>query len=199
MADHYFTHNPLSESNHRELSSTLKGYDLKFTTDSGVFSKGDIDFGTRLLVEHFEPPNVEGDFVDVGCGYGPIGISLAKHFSERMIYMCDVNERALELALLNGRENAVENIKVQKSYLLNELKNREFAAVITNPPIRAGKQVVHQLFEEAYNQLKVDGELWVVIQKKQGAPSAIKKLEELFNEVETVAKSKGYFILLARK
>ena len=113
--------------------------------------------------------------------------------------MVDINERAVELSKWNAQQNKIDNVKIKKSYLFSEVQDSEFAAVITNPPIRAGKTVVHQIFEEAHGKLRAGGELWVVIQKKQGAPSAIEKIEELFGQVETVAKKKGYYILRAIK
>ena len=113
--------------------------------------------------------------------------------------MIDINERAVELAKRNAEQNKIDNVKIKKSYLFSEVADDDFAAVITNPPIRAGKAVVHQIFEDAYERLRIGGELWVVIQKKQGAPSAMDKIEELFGQVETAAKKKGYYILRAIK
>src|SRR5690606_4402245 len=113
--------------------------------------------------------------------------------------MIDINERAIQLALENAKNNEVNNVKIYESYLFDNVKEESFAAIVTNPPIRAGKKVVHDIFEKSLDYLKHEGTLWVVIQKKQGAPSAKKKLEELFNEVHIVRKEKGYFILKAKK
>lgn len=140
-----------------------------------------------------------GEFLDVGCGYGPIGITLAKQFPERSIVMVDVNERAIHLAQENIELNDLENAKVRFSDGLSTVKDEQFASVVTNPPFRAGKKVVHQIMEESFDVLKPGGELWVVVQKKQGAPSLKNKLESLFSQVETVNKDKGYYILRAKK
>ncbi|MGA9287776.1 MAG: methyltransferase, partial [Anaerobacillus sp.] len=120
-------------------------------------------------------------------------------FSDRRFYLLDINERATELAMNNAVKNSIHNVTVMASDQLSAVKDKTFASVITNPPIRAGKQVVHGILEEAHQLLKKNGTLWVVIQKKQGAPSAINKLEEMFEQVNTVVKKKGYYILKAVK
>jgi 16S rRNA (guanine1207-N2)-methyltransferase len=172
---------------------------FRFKTDNGVFSKKEVDFGSRLLIEAFVLPNVEGPVLDVGCGYGPIGLSIAKNYPERIVHMIDVNERAIELAMANARQNAVDNVEIYESDTLINVKQSNFAAILTNPPIRAGKKTVHDIFEQSFEHLVSQGELWVVIQKKQGAPSAIEKLKELFTTVDTIEKSRGYFIIKAVK
>lgn len=172
---------------------------LHFKTDNGVFSKREVDFGSKVLIEAFQMPELNGNILDVGCGYGPIGLTLAKEFAERTVHMVDVNERALTLASENARINKIPNIQIYESDRLLNVEAKDFAAILTNPPIRAGKQVVHDILEQSYERLLEGGELWVVIQKKQGAPSAIKKLEEMFDEVEIVEKNKGYFIIKAKK
>lgn len=195
MSEHYFSQKPQSKSSPKHWNYRLRGKEYKFTSDVGVFSKNEVDFGSRLLIETFTPPEVPGDLLDLGCGYGPIGISIANELLERKIIMADVNERALALAASNAEQNEVSNVEFVVSDRFLGLENRKFAAILTNPPIRAGKSVVHGMFEGSKESLLEGGELWVVIQKKQGAPSAIEKLESLFGNCETVAKSKGYFIL----
>jgi 16S rRNA (guanine1207-N2)-methyltransferase len=199
MKNHYYSETPGTESKRETWEFTLKNNKFRFTTDAGVFSKKEVDFGSQVLIDSFLAPEVSGDYIDVGCGYGPIGLTLAKEEPDRIVQMIDINERAVELSKFNAQQNKIDNVKIKKSYLFSEVDDNEFAAVITNPPIRAGKTVVHQIFEEAHVKLRIGGELWVVIQKKQGAPSAMEKIEELFGQVETVAKKKGYFILRARK
>lgn len=199
MSEHYFSRKPQSKSSPKQWNYKLRGNSYSFTSDVGVFSKSEVDFGTQLLVESFEEPTIFGDILDLGCGYGPIGISLADSYPERKVVMVDVNERAVMLARENALSNKVTNIEALQSDRLTSLKGRSFAAILTNPPIRAGKKVVHQMFEESEQALLENGELWVVIQKKQGAPSAKKKLESLFGRVDVIVRSKGYFILRALK
>lgn len=199
MTNHYYTNKPSVESNRQQWKFDLKGNNFSFITDSGVFSKKEVDFGSRVLIEAFEEPEVEGRILDVGCGYGPIGLSLAKYYPHRHVDMIDVNERAVKLAKENGSINEVENITVFTSDIYENVTSTDYAAILSNPPIRAGKKVVHEILEKAWTHLAPKGELWIVIQKKQGAPSAMEKLESLFEEVEVVTKKKGYSIIKSKK
>jgi 16S rRNA (guanine1207-N2)-methyltransferase len=199
LSEHYYSRTQKVESDPKFWGFTLKNNQFRFKTDNGVFSKREVDFGSRLLIESFEMPKTEGLLLDVGCGYGPIGLSLAKYYQDRMIHMVDVNGRAIELAKENAELNRIQNVKVYESDCLLNVKEKTFAAILTNPPIRAGKKTVHDIFEQSFEHLTSQGELWVVIQKKQGAPSAIEKLNNLFNHVETIDKSKGYFVIRAQK
>ncbi|MFG6150723.1 class I SAM-dependent methyltransferase [Halobacillus sp. B23F22_1] len=199
MSEHYYSKTTEAKSEERSWSFPLKGNEFTFTTDHAVFSKGEVDFGSRVLIDAYTPPDIQGDILDLGCGYGPIGLAIAKTDRDREVVMADVNERALALADKNAKQNQVNNVVIKASDRFSNLKGRSFAAILTNPPIRAGKQVVHAMFTESFAALKPNGELWVVIQKKQGAPSAKEKLEELFGNVELVVKKKGYYILRAKK
>ncbi|GAF18691.1 LOW QUALITY PROTEIN: ribosomal RNA small subunit methyltransferase C [Bacillus sp. JCM 19046] len=203
MSDHYYTNKPTSESDERTWAYQLKGERFSFITDRGVFSKNEVDFGSKLLIESIDLPKVQGAILDVGCGYGPIGLALGKTNPERKVVMIDVNERACELAEKNAQKNGVENAEVRfmETGMLELNEQELFAMVVTNLPIRAGKSVVHGIYESAYKHLLSKGILFVVIQKKQGAPSTRQKLEELFGvaNVELIEKNKGYFIFSAQK
>jgi 16S rRNA (guanine1207-N2)-methyltransferase len=199
MSEHYYSRTQQVESDPKYWDFTLRNFLFRFKTDNGVFSKREVDFGSRLLIHTFAPPEVDGPILDVGCGYGPIGLTVAKLSPNRLVHMVDVNERALQLAKDNAELNQIANVKIYESDRLQNVIDSNFAAILTNPPIRAGKKVVHEIFEQSYDHLKEKGELWVVIQKKQGAPSAIEKLKEIFSEVETVDKDKGYFIIKSVK
>lgn len=199
MSQHYYSKNPQTKSNPQEWTNTLRGEKFRFQTDSGVFSKGDIDFGSRLLVETYEDSSIDGPVLDVGCGYGPIGMAIAKAFPQKEVHMVDVNTRAIELAKKNAEKNSIENVKIYESDGLSAVAENDFSAILTNPPIRAGKETIFRFYEEAYDKLKQGGSLWVVIQKKQGAPSTQEKLTELFGDCQVIDKKKGYFIFEARK
>ncbi|PKG24540.1 class I SAM-dependent methyltransferase [Niallia nealsonii] len=199
MTEHYYSRTQNVSSDPSYWNYPLNGRSFRFKTDNGVFSKKEVDFGSKLLIETYEAPMVSGDILDVGCGYGPIGLSIAKDNSDRKIHMIDVNQRALELAKENAVLNEVNNVAIYESDRLLQVEHKIFASIVTNPPIRAGKNIVHDIFEQSFDHLAAGGELWVVIQKKQGAPSAIAKLEQLFQEVEVKIKKKGYFIIRAKK
>ncbi|MBE0313591.1 class I SAM-dependent methyltransferase [Xanthomonas citri pv. punicae] len=199
MTEHYYSRSQNVSSDPNYWDFTLKENKFRFKTDNGVFSKKEVDFGSRVLIEAFTYPEVDGDILDVGCGYGPIGLSIAKEAMDRKVHMVDVNERALALAKENAALNQIGNVVIYESDRLLQVKGNKFASILTNPPIRAGKKVVHDIFEQSYEHLVNNGELWVVIQKKQGAPSALEKLEQLFQEVDVVDKQKGYFIIKAKR
>lgn len=198
--DHYYSSKPTSESNRETWKTKIDGKSFTFTTDAGVFSKNKIDQGSEVLMTTaatLEYPT--GNILDVGCGYGPIGLYMAQNFPERQIEMIDVNKRAIELAKLNANQNHVSNVEIYQSNLFENVENKQFAAILSNPPIRAGKQVVHEILEKAHDYLVEDGLLLIVIQKKQGAPSAKKKMEEVFGNVERINLEKGYWILASKK
>lgn len=195
--EQYFTNNPNLKSELRTIIYKQGGYDLTFFSDNGVFSKDKLDFGSNLLLDTLLS-NVdkmrELDVLDVGCGYGFLGITIAKILKAHVV-MCDVNKRALHLAEKNCSENGV-SAKVLESNMYEHITDR-YDLIITNPPIRAGKNVVYGILDGARDYLKEDGELWMVIRKDQGAKSAIKHLEANYN-VEVVRKSKGFYIIKAK-
>lgn len=199
MTEHYYSRTQKVESNPKYWNYTLRKNPFRFKTDNGVFSKKEVDYGSRLLIESFEMPETNGPVLDVGCGYGPIGLAIAKNYHDRTVHMIDVNERAIGLAKENAELNGLENVEIYESDRLLNVEESYFAAILTNPPIRAGKGTVYSIFEQSYQHLVQQGELWVVIQKKQGAPSAVEKLTEIFTNVKIVDKSKGYFIIMAKK
>ncbi|MGW9128280.1 class I SAM-dependent methyltransferase [Paenibacillus chitinolyticus] len=198
MTDHYYTQKPTVKHDVREIEFQVGDRKLRLMTDAGVFSKNEVDFGSRLLIETMVLP-AKARVLDVGCGYGPIGLSAAFKYPAGHVTMVDINERAVELSRQNAERNGIRNVSVLQSDKLEAVKTEKFDVVLTNPPIRAGKQTVHAIFEEAYKCLNPGGTLWVVIQKKQGSPSALAKMEELFGEAEEVTKDKGYRILRAFK
>lgn len=195
---HYYTNDPTLAQHEHILDVTVKDVSVRLITDSGVFSKSGLDYGTRILLESIALPPDTHDVIDMGCGYGPISIVLAKKHPKMTIYAYDVNERAVELTLKNSQLNGLENVKAQVSFLFDHAI-KEADVVVTNPPIRAGKQTVFALYEGAKKVLKYGGLLYVVIQKKQGAPSSVTKLTELFGSVDIIERSGGYWVLLAKK
>lgn len=187
----YYAENPDAAHDIHELRVDLLGEKMTFLTDAGVFSKKMVDFGSQLLLKCLEVNQGE-TVLDVGCGYGPLGLSLAKAYGVQAT-MVDINNRALDLARQNAERNKVE-ATIFQSNIYEQVKGK-FDHVISNPPIRAGKQVVHEIIEKSKDFLEIGGDLTIVIQKKQGAPSAKSKMEEVFGNCEIVKKDKGYYIL----
>ncbi|QHW32661.1 class I SAM-dependent methyltransferase [Paenibacillus rhizovicinus] len=198
MSDHYYTQSPGTKHDRQQIEAALRGHQLRFVTDAGVFSKTGVDFGSHVLLDALEVGESDR-ILDVGCGYGPMGITAAKLAPGGQVTMIDINERAVALANENVRLNGVKNASAIQSDLYERIQGQLFDTILTNPPIRAGKEVVHRIFEEGAKLLKPGGSMWVVIQKKQGAPSAEAKLEAVYGNVEEVTKEKGYRIFRARK
>ncbi|OCT10841.1 16S rRNA methyltransferase [Paenibacillus pectinilyticus] len=198
MSEHYYTQKPSVKSDVHTTQEVLRGKTFTFLTDAGVFSKKGVDYGSKHLIETMDLPD-NASVLDVGCGYGPMGLSAAVICPKGHVTMVDINERAIELSIENAKRNGITNVTILQSDLLEQVKNKRFDVVLTNPPIRAGKETVHRIFVDAYDCLVDGGSLWVVIQKKQGAPSAVKKLETMYSDVVEVSKDKGYRILKATK
>ena len=190
----YFSNNPKVKSERREFIYQEGSNKFSFIYDNGVFSKGYVDFGSRTLIDAFVPLDAKEPCLDLGCGYGPIGIVLSKKFNKKF-YMVDVNERAVSLTNENIVKNKVDAVSFVSNITEDIDSEIKFSQIVTNPPIRAGKQTVFNFYEQAFSRLVTGGELWVVIQKKQGAPSTIKKLESLFGNCSVITKKNGYFIL----
>lgn len=194
MNDQYYTADPSSQSRPVACAFPYRGYGLSFMTDAGVFSKGELDQGTRLLLDAL--PALKGDVLDLGCGWGAIGVSLAKANPDCHVVMADVNHRALSLSRDNLTRIGVQ-AEVIESDGMAALMDRRFDAVVTNPPIRAGKQVIYKMFADGASCLKPGGALYLVIRKQQGAESCMKYLKTLFAQVEKISKSSGFWVLKA--
>ena len=195
MTKMYFAENPDAEHDIHELNVQLLGQNMTFLTDAGVFSKKMIDYGSQTLLKCLDFHKQES-VLDVGCGYGTLGLTLIKA-KEVKATLVDINQRALDLA----RQNADRNQVLATIFQSNIYQNVEgrFHHIISNPPIRAGKQVVHEVIAGSYAHLLDGGDLTIVIQKKQGAPSAKAKMEEVFGNCEILKKDKGYYSLRSRK
>lgn len=195
---HYFHNDSNLDHKVKGIDVFMRNHSFRFQTDLGVFSKSAIDYGTRFLIEKIDIPTSAKTVIDMGCGYGPIGIAVAKVYPHVQVYLYDVNNRAVDLARKNAKENHVENVDVKTSFLFEHV-TIQADVIITNPPIRAGKMTIFRLYEDAFRTLNSGGLFYAVIQKKQGAPSTVVKLKELFGNCEIVDRDKGYWVLLARK
>jgi len=193
---HYYTPSPTSEHNVKLIQANLRGMSLRFFTDSGVFSKGGVDYGTQALIAAMRIPTGAA-VLDMGCGYGPLGITAALLNPSGSVTFADVNERALDLAAKNCAANGVTNARFALSDGFGALQQDKFDCILLNPPIRAGKEVVFRLYRGAATHITPRGRLWVVVQKKQGAPSTAKELALLFSAVHIRDRDKGYYVFEA--
>ncbi|MFO7637435.1 MAG: methyltransferase [Clostridia bacterium] len=198
--EHYYSKTPQSNSRTEAYEWELRGQSFRFQTDAGVFSKGKMDFGSGFLIQSIldEVEREPLKILDIGCGYGGIGIVLARFFPNAIVHMTDVNERALALCTQNIGWNRVKNVICYASDLFENI-TEQFDVIVSNPPIRAGKAVVYRLFEDASQALTADGSFYCVIQKKQGAESAQRKLADIFMHCECLDKKAGFRILKVQK
>ena len=190
--EHYYTKETKSKSNIKKVTIKIKNIVLELLTDNGVFSKKGLDFGTRCLLENLY--DIKGDVLDIGCGYGPIGIYVAKRYNAK-VTMSDINQRAISLAKKNIYLNKVDCEVIQSDMYENIIGSYDH--IITNPPIRIGKEKLYYLLKEAKQYLKPNGNLWLVVNKNQGAKSLVKELEKDYL-VQIIDKNKGFYIILAR-
>lgn len=190
---HYFSKdNDSLKSNEKIIYVNINDTKYSFATDHGVFSKQGLDFGSRLLIEKAIEIKTNR-LLDLGTGYGPLGIIYKKNHPGTSVSMTDINNRAIKLAKNNAKRNNVE-VNVYYSDGFNEI-NDTFDLIITNPPIRAGKEVIYRIFSDSADHLTQNGCFIFVINKKHGALSAIKKCEEIYGEVEVIGKKSGYYLI----
>ena len=196
MAEHYYSKEPVSASRQRYIEYMLPDVGrFSFVTDSGVFSISRVDHGTDILLRTIvkDAPQKIESLLDIGCGYGPIGVALGRRYPGAYVHMVDVNERAIDLARQNAAAAGLTSFAAGSIDTLDP--QARYDMVVTNPPIRAGKAVVYGIFETAFRHLCAGGVLYVVIRKNQGAPSAMKELERLFVNCVVVGRESGFHIL----
>ncbi len=195
MAEQYFTSHPSTGHDEKEITFRFQDQWLKLMTDRGVFSKNRVDYGSRVLITEMSRQDlIEGNILDVGCGYGPLGLVAAKLWPRKKVDLTDVNERALNLARHNAVQNKLMNVHVFQSDGYSKI-TQKYGLIVTNPPIRAGKEVVSRILREAKTYLNPDGMILTVIQKKQGEPSARRLLTETFGNCTILSRDKGYYVL----
>lgn len=193
-AKHYFTDNRDLPSRRRQIAYSFQGKEYTFTVDDGVFSKSEVDRGSHTLLKALSKETLQGHVLDLGCGYGVIGIVLKDWFPELTVTAVDVNPRAVELAVLNSMASG-RTVEALVSDGFSALEKQVFQAVITNPPIRAGKKVIYRMFEDAYAHLSDGGSFYAVIRRNQGAESAMNRLAEIFGSCDLIDRDRGYWVL----
>lgn len=191
--EHYYTNNPTSKSEERIIEYKIKDKTIKFTTDNGVFSKAHVDIATNFMLNTLLDEEIRGKLLDVGCGYGTIGITLSKFFAVN-VTMLDINERALKLAEKNVKLNSCKDIRIIESDGFEKI-TENYDVIVTNPPIRAGKSVIYKIYDDSYEHLNENGVLYLVINKKHGAPSTKEYLTQLFGNCEILDKKTGFNVM----
>lgn len=196
---HYFQDNPNLVSNIKEITFEINGITMKLLTDNGVFSKNNVDEGSYAFLKVLLPLDLGNRILDLGCGYGTIGLTLAKAHEEARITLADVNPRAVALCERNaGLLNLSPRVTILQSDIYEKIEG-PYDSIVVNPPIRAGKKVTYRMYEEAKQYLIDGGSLYIVIRKAQGAESASKYIETIFGNVTLLKREKGYYIYRATK
>ena len=192
--NHYFRNDDKLKSEKRVLDLYINDNKLSFVSDIGVFSNTQIDYGSYTFLKTILKEEKVTKLLDVGCGYGVLGITLKYLKHAEVVDMVDINERAVDLTKINIEKYKLENVNCFISDGLNNVEGK-YDRIVINPPIRAGKVVIYKMFEDSKLHLNDNGALYIVIKKSLGANSAIKKLQEVFSNVEVLEKDKGYFII----
>ena len=190
---HYFIEDENLEHNVISHDAVINGTKFTFFTDNGVFSKKGLDFGTRSLLENL--PVLTGDVLDFGCGYGPIGIYINKTYNVS-VDMIDINVRSINLAKRNASNNQA-NVNIFLSNIYENVE-KKYDYIVTNPPIRVGKEILYKIIFGAKEYLKEGGQLWLVVSKDQGAKSLLKDLQKDY-DAKLICKNKGFYIICASK
>ena len=191
---HYFTNEENLKSEIEKVIAEINGIPFYFYTDNGVFSKGELDFGTELLLKNFKYDNPNNKtLLDIGCGCGPIGI-YASHLGFA-VDMSDVNKRAIHLSKMSLKEQGL-NANVFESDAYQNI-NSKYDYIVSNPPIRVGKEKLYEIVMNAKEHLKDGGLLWIVVRKQQGAESMVRDMKKVYKLVEVITKKKGFYIIKA--
>ena len=194
---HYYDLDPSLDSKERLIEFVILGRKISLYSDNGVFSKNKLDEGSKILIETLLPLSLTGNILDLGCGYGPIGLSIGLFLKDTRITLVDVNPRAVTLCKKNaGLLNLSDRVTCLQSDIYSNVEGK-FDAIISNPPIRAGKKVTYTMYKEAKEHLVSGGQFYFVIRKAQGASSASQYVKEVFGNITLLARSKGYHIYKA--
>ncbi len=196
--EHYYAKQPKSKPRFGLLRGYLRGHFFEFLTSSSVFSRRRVDLGTQLLVESMVLPE-KGYLLDLGCGYGIVGITAAVFNPDLHVIMVDVNERAVWLAKDNAKRNSTDNVEVRRGFLYEPVENVKFDVIVCNPPVSAGMQIVLPIITGAPKHLRENGSIQLVVMSRIGGKRLLNELEKIFGNVEVLAKKSGYRVLLSKK
>ena len=196
---HYFQDDPNLASNYKKISFEVNGITMNLLTDNGVFSKNKVDEGSLAFLKVLLPLELGKNILDLGCGYGTIGLTLAVAKKEARVTLADVNARALNMCRKNAEAlNLSQRVTILQSDIYEKIEG-PYDSIVVNPPIRAGKAVTYRMYEEAKQYLIDGGSLLIVIRKAQGAESAAKYIESIFGNIKMLDRHKGYHIYQAVK
>ena len=196
---HYFKDDPNLASNIKQINFEVNGLSMQLLTDNGVFSKNKVDEGSLAFLRVLLPLNLGNNILDLGCGYGTLGLTLAMAKKEARVTLADINPRALNMCRRNAELlNLSQRVTILQSDIYEKIEG-PYDSIVVNPPIRAGKAVTYRMYEEAKQYLIDGGSLYIVIRKAQGAESAAKYIESIFGNIKLLDRKKGYHFYQAIK
>jgi len=198
MGEQYFAKRPASRQRPAEIHTIIRGHTFTFRTDAGVFSRGELDRGTQLLIDALDIGACE-TILDLGCGYGAIGIVAASLSEGGRAFLTDVNERAVSLARKNIAANGIANAEVRLGPTYEPVSGMLFDKIVCNPPIRAGRTVVDEIITGAPGHLLGQGSLWLVARTRQGADSIRSRMSAAFGNAEIVKRGSGFKVIRSTK
>ena len=189
MSEHYYTQKPTSDIKERVFQQSVRNAELSLTSVSGVFSfEAKVDRASLLLIENFKPSGKT--ILDLGCGYGAVGLFIKALYKDQIVCLSDINERAVDYSMINAAKNHLE-IKAVKSDLFSALEGITFDDIVTNPPLAAGKKLITRLIDETCDHLNPNGALWLVAFHNKGGSTLKEIMKSRFGNVEDVEKSGG--------
>jgi 16S rRNA G1207 methylase RsmC len=191
--EHYYTEEPKSTYRERTIKANIRGFDLTLKSASGIFASRDVDTASKLLIENAELPE-KGKILDLGCGYGMIGVVAAKACPNCSVILTDINRRATALAAENLKQNYVKNAKVRQGDVYVAVKDEKFDLILLNPPMTAGREIVMRMIRGAPEHLNKNGSLQIVARKSKGGEFLFKEMDKLFSKTEVLAKSGGFWV-----
>ena len=195
VEEHYFSSDPAAPKKTVNISMQVGGKQIDLEAASGTFSSSKLDAGTAVLLKHADHFPKDGNVLDIGCGWGPIGLSIASLQKNSTVYGIDINQRSIEQSNLNSKSLGLKNFTAMHSRDLPE--HLRFSAIWSNPPIRVGKKILHELMESFIPRLEPGGRAMLVVQKNLGADSFQRWLSNRFPEAEVnrVGTDKGYRVI----
>ena len=196
---HYFKDDPNLASNIKQINFEVNSISMHLLTDNGVFSKNKVDEGSLAFLRVLLPLDLGNNILDLGCGYGTLGLTLAVAQHNARVTLADINPRALNMCRRNAELlNLSQRVTILQSDIYEKIEG-PYDSIVVNPPIRAGKAVTYKMYEESKQYLIDGGSLFIVIRKAQGAESAAKYIESIYGNVKLLDRHKGYHIYQAVK
>ncbi|MEM4248478.1 MAG: methyltransferase [Candidatus Nanoarchaeia archaeon] len=194
MEEHYYVENPKSKYFEYAIKAKICGFDFTFKSASGIFSAREVDRASKLLIEKANLPK-SGKILDLGCGYGLIGIVAAKLCPRCTVVLTDINKRAVKAAIDSLKLNRIRNAEVRQGNVYEPVSNEKFDVILLNPPMAAGRKLVMKMISEAPKHLNNGGSLQIVARKNKGGEFLFKEMDKIFGKTEVLAKSGGFWVV----